>query len=79
MADLASPRPPSDEPGRATAEQGVVLLEGPQGAIVTFTPEAAEATGASLHLAAAAARRQRQAREAAPGSVVTLRPEEPRD
>lgn len=76
MADLTSPRAPSAEPGRATAEQGVVLLEGPQGAIVTLTPEAAEATGENLHRAAVAARKQR---DAALDAVIPLRPKKPVD
>ncbi|WP_343521290.1 hypothetical protein [Sphingomonas sp.] len=47
-----------DRPGVATAEQGQVLLDGPDGVAVSMTPDAAEATAHSLVEAAAAARRQ---------------------
>lgn len=77
MVDRNSARPPSAEPGRATAEQGMVLLECPQGAIVTLTPEAAEATCENLRRAALAAYRQRLAQGASDGSVVVLRRGEP--
>lgn len=42
-----------DQPGRATAEGGVVLLEGPDGIAVTMTAEAAVRTAQSLQRAAA--------------------------
>ena len=45
-------------PGIAVAEQGVVILDGPDGVAVTITPEAAAATGASLMVAAATAQQQ---------------------
>lgn len=45
-------------PGIAVAEQGVVILDGPDGAAVTMTPEAAAATSASLMDAAATAQQQ---------------------
>lgn len=61
MADPEDPREPSPQPGKATAEQGAVLLDGPRGAAVTLTPEAAEATGESLRRAAALAEGQRKA------------------
>jgi hypothetical protein len=50
-----------DRPGVATAEQGQVLLDGPDGVAVSMTPEAAEATARSLVDAATAARRQAEA------------------
>ena len=46
----------SEIPGKATAEDGVVLLDGPDGVALTMTPEAAELTADSLHAAAAQAR-----------------------
>jgi len=47
---------PCELPGKATAEDGVVLLDGPGGVAVTMTPEAAELTADSLHAAASQAR-----------------------
>ena len=47
-------------PGRASAEQGQVMLDGPDGTALTMTPEAAIGTAWSLIQAADAARRQRQ-------------------
>ena len=44
--------------GHAAAEQGVVVLDGPDGVAVAMTPDAAEATARSLAEAAAEARRQ---------------------
>ncbi|SOB87754.1 hypothetical protein SAMN06297144_2890 [Sphingomonas guangdongensis] len=44
--------------GVATAEQGTVMLDGPNGLAVTMTPDSAEATAASLVAAAREARRQ---------------------
>ncbi|WP_313438101.1 hypothetical protein [Novosphingobium sp.] len=49
---------PETEPGVATAEAGVVILEGPDGVAVTMTPDAASGTGQSLLSAAEAARGQ---------------------
>ncbi|MHA4835922.1 hypothetical protein [Sphingopyxis sp. MSC1_008] len=49
---------PQAEPGVATAEDGVVLLDGPDGLALTLTPDAAERTGQSLIDAAATARTQ---------------------
>ena len=44
--------------GRAAADSGVVILDGPDGVAVTMTPEAAIATADSLREAAEIARRQ---------------------
>ena len=44
--------------GKASAEAGVVLLDGPDGVAITTTPEAAKATGENLILAAGVARKQ---------------------
>ncbi len=52
------PSPVHADPGVATAEQGVVMLDGPNGVAVAMTPTAAEATGESLIAAARTARAQ---------------------
>lgn len=49
---------PREDSGKATAEDGVVILDGPDGVAVTMTADAAERTADSLH---AAARQARQA------------------
>jgi len=50
---------PEESPGVASAEQGVVLLDGPDGVAISMTPEAAEATAHSLLAAAEEAGKQR--------------------
>jgi hypothetical protein len=57
MATSDTPTPQA-EPGVATAEDGVVLLDGPDGLALTLTPDAAERTGRSLIDAAEVARTQ---------------------
>jgi hypothetical protein len=52
-------RAPSPRPGIAIAEQGAVILEGPQGAVATLTPEAAATTSENLRQAARLAALQR--------------------
>lgn len=59
MANSADRRQPGPRLGIAIAEQGMVLLDGPQGAVSTLTPEEAAATGESLRLAASLAAQQR--------------------
>jgi len=49
---------PVTRPGQATAEEGVVLLDGPSGVAVAMTPEAAVETARSLCQAAHQARTQ---------------------
>ena len=49
---------PQTEPGSATAEEGLVILDGPDGVAVTMTPDAAARTGQSLISAAAIAAEQ---------------------
>lgn len=44
--------------GKASAEQGIVLLDGPDGVAVAMTADAAEGTGEALILAAREAREQ---------------------
>lgn len=50
--------PPQTEPGIASAEDGVVILDGPDGVAVTMTADAAQKTGTSLIAAAEVAVRQ---------------------
>lgn len=52
MGQKISPAEPEQEPGVATAEQGVVLLDGPDGVAIAMTPQAAEETGRRLMAAA---------------------------
>jgi hypothetical protein len=49
---------PFGEGGLAVAEDGVVLLDGPDGIAISLTPDAAEQTGNSLIEAARTAREQ---------------------
>ena len=49
---------PQTEPGVASAEDGLVILDGPNGVAITMTPGAAQQTGASLISAAELAERQ---------------------
>lgn len=56
-ASRAVPQPET-EPGIASAEDGLVVLDGPNGLAVTMTPNAANGTGQSLIAAAEAAERQ---------------------
>lgn len=51
----------ADEPGKANAECGFVVLDGPNGIAVTMTPEAADETAANLVEAARRARSQNAA------------------
>lgn len=48
------------EPSEVNAEQGEVIVEGPDAVAVTLTPEAADETAKRLMKAAAEARRQSQ-------------------
>lgn len=45
-------------PGKAHAEQGQVMLDGPDGIAISLTPHAAEETGKSLIQAASEAKGQ---------------------
>lgn len=62
MNDQAKPRPSVVEPGVATAEDGHVLLDGPDGVALTMSPEAALATAESLRAAAEKAIAERDRR-----------------
>lgn len=53
---------PETEPGVATAENGLVFLDGPDGTAKTMTAEAAAKTGQSLIDAAGLAKEQLAAR-----------------
>lgn len=55
------PPDPHVRPGVATAEEGLVLLDGPNGVAISMTAEAAAETGRSLVNAAAEALKQRGA------------------
>jgi hypothetical protein len=61
--DTAGPQQPETEPGIATAEGGLVFLEGPDGVAVTMTADAAARTGQNLIDAAAVAATQRASDE----------------
>ncbi|OWQ97153.1 hypothetical protein CDQ92_08770 [Sphingopyxis bauzanensis] len=61
MRDASDQLQPETKPGTATAEGGLVFLDGPDGVAATMTPEAAAGTGQSLIDAAAAAERQQAA------------------
>lgn len=50
---------PEAEPGIATAEDGLVILDGPDGVAVTMTSDAAARTGRSLIAAALLAQGQK--------------------
>lgn len=56
-----SPHLPEQQGGIAAAEDGQVILDGPNGVAVAMTPEAAQATARSLLLAADEANHQRAA------------------
>ncbi|WP_380871709.1 hypothetical protein ACFB49_26600 [Sphingomonas sp. DBB INV C78] len=58
MTELISVPQPQRDPGVANAEDGVVILDGPDGVAVTMTADAATQTGNSLISAAAIARVQ---------------------
>ena len=62
MADRRAMLEPRTDAGRATAENGVVLLDGPDGVAVTMTADAAARTADSLLEAARQAREQVAAR-----------------
>jgi hypothetical protein len=58
MGDEQKNSGPFIEGGTAVAENGVVLLDGPDGVAISLTPRAAEETAASLVAAAREARQQ---------------------
>jgi hypothetical protein len=58
MSDRPLAQRPQNNPGVATAEQGIVMLDGPDGVAIAMTPEAAAATGHRLIAAAEEAANQ---------------------
>lgn len=56
MADERRLFKPCEAPGQASADSGVVILDGPDGVAITMTAEAAEQTADSLWAAARQAR-----------------------
>lgn len=56
--DRAPHNEPQEKSGIATAESGIVMLDGPDGVAVSMTADAAEGTGKSLIDAAETARTQ---------------------
>lgn len=58
MKDIANTPQPETEPGIASAEEGLVVLDGPDGVAITMTPDAAQKTGQSLMSAAEIAEQQ---------------------
>lgn len=48
MKDMHSNQNLESKPGIANAEDGFVVLDGPDGVAITLTPEAAKITGESL-------------------------------
>ncbi|MBF7015515.1 hypothetical protein QUC32_27910 (plasmid) [Novosphingobium resinovorum] len=63
MTIQPNPPQPRDDPGVASAENGVVILDGPNGMAVTMTVNAAVKTGQSLIAAARLAEEQASRRE----------------
>ncbi|KQN08591.1 hypothetical protein ASE85_16815 [Sphingobium sp. Leaf26] len=62
MIDFSNAPQPLKEPGRASAEDGLVILDGPNGVAITLTADAARKTGHSLVAAAEIAERQAMGR-----------------
>jgi len=60
MSNRPAPLKPCDVAGKASVEDGVVLLDGPDGVAVTMTADAAEGTADSLLQAAAQVRKDRE-------------------
>ncbi|WNO53246.1 hypothetical protein [Stakelama saccharophila] len=57
-----SPRKPSDRPIAARAEEGEVLIDGPDGVVASFTPDAARQSAKRLKIAADQAEAQLRAK-----------------
>lgn len=58
MTDRRALLEPRKDAGNATAENGVVILDGPDGVAVTMTADAAKLTAESLSAAAQLAQQQ---------------------
>jgi len=48
MDDRSFEKPTYDEPSSVAAESGEVIVDGPDGVVITVTPEAAKETGKRL-------------------------------
>ena len=53
--DPINPHAPFDEPGKVSVEDGIVLVDGPDGVAIALTPPAARVMGERLLAAAQAA------------------------
>jgi len=62
MKNSSNDRQPETQPGVASAEEGLVILDGPDGVAVTMTAAAAAETGANLLEAACVAQKQIETR-----------------
>jgi hypothetical protein len=60
-------RTPHDTPTDASAEEGEVMLDGPDGLAVSLTPNAADASAAAIMQAANLARKQTPTVKPKPG------------
>jgi hypothetical protein len=58
MREFSNTPQPLTEPGAASAEDGLVILDGPNGVAITMTADAARKTGNSLISAAEIAEQQ---------------------
>ncbi|MDF0541420.1 hypothetical protein PX699_03625 [Sphingobium sp. H39-3-25] len=58
MNEFSNTPQPLTEPGAASAENGLVIWDGPEGIAITMTADAARKTGNSLISAAETAQRQ---------------------
>ncbi|SES17440.1 hypothetical protein [Sphingobium sp. YR768] len=58
MTEFSNTPQPQTKPGIASAEDGLVVLDGPDGVAVTMTADAAQKTGTSLISAAELAEKQ---------------------
>lgn len=58
MTEVPNTPQPLTEPGVASAEDGFVILDGPNGVAITMTADAAQKTGSSLISAAELAEQQ---------------------
>ncbi len=62
-------------PSEVNAEQGEVIVDGPDGVAFSLTPDAAQRTARALRTAAREARRQQSDAASAPGELKGRRPD----
>jgi hypothetical protein len=67
---MSAPKP-HDRPSRVVAEEGEVLIEGPNGIALSLTPEAAEETSQRLLAGATRATGQKLAAARRPGPATS--------